>query len=154
MSDIKMSNWFKLPVETTLEQILGDCDSISFDGVRSLSSHHAEKVEYAINNHDRLAEENAQLKNQLHDLFEHVTGVSVSEYKLEQMPYLADYLIGQAEADDSCINKLKADKAELIAFVESVANCHAIIGIGDEDVSDKGRARKLLNKHKEQSNGN
>lgn len=50
--------------------------------------------------------------------------------------------------------KLKADKVELIAFLESVANCHAIIGIGDEDVSDKGRARKLPNKHKEQSNGN
>lgn len=48
--------------------------------------------------------------------------------------------------------QLKADNAKLIAFVESVANCHAIIGIGDEDVSDKGRARKLLNKLKEHTN--
>lgn len=105
MSDIKMSEKFSLVTyrEKTSSILNGDESIALLTGDHGIGS----AIVHAINNHDRLTEENA---------------------------------------------KLKEDNAELISFVESVANCHAIIGIGDEDVSDKGRARKLLNKHKEQSN--
>lgn len=46
-------------------------------------------------------------KRQLIELFEHVSGCEISEFSEEQLPYLADYIIGQAEADSGCIDTLK-----------------------------------------------
>ena len=56
MSDVKMSKWFKLPVNCML-QLNGDSphtsqDSISFDGVNVMTGHHVEKVVVAVNSYD------------------------------------------------------------------------------------------------------
>lgn len=69
MSELKMSEWFKLPVSCML-QMNGDSphtsqDSILFDGVNIMTGHHAEKVEIAINSHDKLVEENKRLREAL-----------------------------------------------------------------------------------------
>lgn len=69
MSELKMSDWFKLPVSCML-QLNGDSphtsqDSILFDGVNVMTGHHAEKVEIAINSHEKLTEENKRLREAL-----------------------------------------------------------------------------------------
>ncbi len=62
MSDIKMSDWFKLPIDTEL-CFHGDTKgTLAIKGVKYLSSHKAIAIEEAINNHDRLVEENTKMK--------------------------------------------------------------------------------------------
>lgn len=164
MSDIKMIDRFIGNVRLCGDTIEDD----EYAYVTLCGAHHHESqldgeyIVHAINDHDRLTEENAQLKSQLHDLFEHVSGVSVNEYKQEQMPYLADYIIGQAEADSMCIEKLKADKAELIKALNGVMNIVAVsTGIdgyhcnGDTacwwDFDEIAEVSELIQKHKEPS---
>lgn len=59
-----MSTWFKLPVCCMPSEIGGWMEHVNF-GVKGLSSHHCEAVEDAINNHDKLVEENAKLREAL-----------------------------------------------------------------------------------------
>lgn len=61
MSELKtMKTWFKLPVCCMPSDIGGWMEHVNF-GVKGLSSHHCEAIEDAINNHDRLVEENQRL---------------------------------------------------------------------------------------------
>lgn len=68
MSNLKMSNWFKLPVDCS--HITGDTeaecssDSIAIDGCVVLTGHHVEKVEIAINSYDSNQELIATLKKE------------------------------------------------------------------------------------------
>lgn len=63
----KMSTWFKLPVCCMPSEVGGWMEHVNF-GVKGLSSHHCEAIEDAINNHDRLTEENAKLRKMLTQL--------------------------------------------------------------------------------------
>lgn len=61
MSKLKaMKTWFKLPVCCMPSDIGGWMEHVNF-GVKGLSSHHCEAIEDAINNHDRLVEDNQRL---------------------------------------------------------------------------------------------
>lgn len=59
MSDIKMSDVFQLPVS---------CEEVSEIGVELFDNNEDAYAAFAINNHDRLTEENAQLKADNFDL--------------------------------------------------------------------------------------
>jgi len=58
----------------------------------------------------------SEFKEQLIELFENVSGCSIDEFSEEQLPYLADYIIGQQEADNMCIDKLKKENQRLTAI--------------------------------------
>lgn len=61
MSKLKtMKTWFKLPVCCMPSDVGSWMEHVNF-GVKGLSSHHCEAIEDAINNHDRLVEENQRL---------------------------------------------------------------------------------------------
>lgn len=62
-----MNTWFKLPVCCMPSDVGAWMEHVNF-GVKGLSSHHCEAIEDAINNHDRLAEENAKLRHELANL--------------------------------------------------------------------------------------
>lgn len=62
---------------------------------------------------EKLSQENEALRDQLHSLFERVSGCEVSEFSSEQVNYLADMIEGQMDADEGCINKLKSENAAL-----------------------------------------
>ena len=64
MKKKKMSTWFKLPVNCMPSSIGGWMEHVNF-GVRGLSSHHCEAIDDAINNHDRLTQENQRLREAL-----------------------------------------------------------------------------------------
>lgn len=49
----------------------------------------------------------SEYKEQLIELFENVSGCEIQEFGSDQLPFLADYIIGQQEADNACIEKLK-----------------------------------------------
>lgn len=68
----KMSTWFKLPVCCMPSEVGGWMEHVNF-GVKGLSSHHCEAIEDAINNHDRLTEENAKLRDALQWTHEKLT---------------------------------------------------------------------------------
>lgn len=78
MSELKMSDWFKLPVDCSHivddSGVAGSADSISIDGHLCLTDHHVEKVEIAINSHDKLTAENKRLREALIELVD--TGMS------------------------------------------------------------------------------
>ncbi|QIQ61346.1 hypothetical protein V039C_0068 [Vibrio phage V039C] len=65
----------------------------------------------------------SKYKEQLIELFENVSGCSVDEFSEDQLPYLADYIIGQQEADNMCIEKLKKENQRLTA----IATKHATL---------------------------
>lgn len=52
MKQVEMWKWFKLPVDCSVVDRFDGSDAISVDGCELLSSHHAEKVEIAINSYD------------------------------------------------------------------------------------------------------
>lgn len=62
---------------------------------------------------EKLSQENEALRDQLHSLFERVSGCEVSEFSSEQVNYLADMIEGQMDANEGCINKLKSENAAL-----------------------------------------
>jgi len=64
---------------------------------------------------EKLSQENETLREQLHSLFERVSGCQVSEFSSEQVNYLADMIEGQMDADEGCINKLKSENNALRA---------------------------------------
>ena len=47
-------------------------------------------------------------KEQLFELFEVISGCSISSFSEEQLPFLADFIQGQMEADNECIELLKS----------------------------------------------
>lgn len=47
-------------------------------------------------------------KSQLIEIFEYVSGCQISDFSEDQLPFLADYIIGQHEADNGCIEGLKS----------------------------------------------
>lgn len=51
----------------------------------------------------------SEYKEQLIELFENVSGCEIQEFGSDQLPFLADYIIGQQEADNACIEKLKSE---------------------------------------------
>jgi rubrerythrin len=61
----------------------------------------------------------SEFKEQLIELFENVSGCSIDEFSEEQLPYLADYIIGQQEADNMCIEKLKKENQRLTADMKN-----------------------------------
>lgn len=63
----------------------------------------------------------SEYKEQLIELFENVSGCSIDEFSEEQLPYLADYIIGQQEADNMCIAKLKKENQRLTAIATNHA---------------------------------
>lgn len=62
---------------------------------------------------EKLSQENEALRDQLHSLFERVSGCEVSEFSGEQVNYLADMIEGQMDANEGCINKIKSENAAL-----------------------------------------
>ena len=52
MRQVEMWKWFKLPVDCSVVDRFDGSDAIAVDGCELLSSHHAEKVEIAINSYD------------------------------------------------------------------------------------------------------
>lgn len=52
MKQVEMWKWFKLPVDCSVVDRFDGSDAIAVDGCELLSSHHAEKVEIAINSYD------------------------------------------------------------------------------------------------------
>lgn len=58
----------------------------------------------------------SEFKEQLIEIFENVSGCSIGEFSEDQLPYLADYIIGQQEADNMCIEKLKKENQRLTAI--------------------------------------
>lgn len=64
----------------------------------------------------------SEYKEQLIELFENVSGCSINEFSEEQLPYLADFIIGQQEADNMCIEKLKTENQRLT----TIATKHAV----------------------------
>ncbi|OOF25079.1 hypothetical protein BZJ19_10190 [Salinivibrio proteolyticus] len=62
---------------------------------------------------EKLSQENEALRDQLHSLFERVSGCEVSEFSGEQVNYLADMIEGQMDANEGCIDKLKSENAAL-----------------------------------------
>lgn len=52
MNKIEMWKWFKLPVYCSVVDRFDGSDAIAVNGYELLSSHHAEKVERAINSYD------------------------------------------------------------------------------------------------------
>ncbi len=57
---------------------------------------------------------------QIIELFELVSGESVNSYSDDQLPFLADYIQGQLDANEMCIDKLIKRIKELEEFVESL----------------------------------
>lgn len=53
---VEMCKWFKLPVDCSVVDRLDMSDAIGIDLHEALSSHHAEKVEIAINSYDKHVE--------------------------------------------------------------------------------------------------
>lgn len=47
-------------------------------------------------------------KEQLFELFEVISGCSISSFSEEQLPFLADFIQGQMDADNECIELLKS----------------------------------------------
>ena len=82
-----MSTWFKLPACCMPSEIGGWMEHVNF-GVKGLSSHHCEAIEDAINNHDRLTEENAKWR----------------EFIEKQMPFLKSV---SAQKAQQLLNQLK-----------------------------------------------
>lgn len=66
MSDIKMSDVFQLPVS---------CEEVSEIGVELFDNNEDAYAAFAINNHDRLTKENAQLKADKAELIKALNGV-------------------------------------------------------------------------------
>lgn len=134
--EMKMSDVFELPVEIretqydySIMQQPVSCGTNGAGFAKSfvgsvVKSDKAVAIRYVINNHDRLVEENHRLTEiaaqkasrvdelfeQLTSLFERVSGCSVSDFDEEQLPYLADMIEGQMDADEACINDLKSRK--------------------------------------------
>ena len=52
MKQVEMWKWFKLPVDCGVVDRFDGSDAIAVGGCELLSSHHAEKVEIAINSYD------------------------------------------------------------------------------------------------------
>ncbi|OOE71730.1 Lar family restriction alleviation protein [Salinivibrio kushneri] len=76
---------------------------------------------------DELNMEVAALREQLHSLFERVSGCEVSEFTSEQVNYLADMIEGQMDANEGCINKLKSENAALRESLRlKEAECEAL----------------------------
>lgn len=64
----------------------------------------------------RESEDLDQSREQLHSLFERVSGCEVSEFDKSQLPYLADMIEGQMDADEGCIQKLRKELEERKVF--------------------------------------
>ena len=66
MKQVEMWKWFKLPVDCSVVDRFDGSDAIAVDGCELLSSHHAEKVEIAINSYDAnqalIAKQTEQIK--------------------------------------------------------------------------------------------
>lgn len=76
---------------------------------------------------EKLSQENEALRDQLHSLFERVSGCEVSEFSGEQVNYLADMMEGQMDANEGCIDKLKSENAALREALRlKEAECEAL----------------------------
>lgn len=66
MKKVEMWKWFKLPVDCSVVDRFDGSDAVAVNGCESLSSHHAEKVEIAINSYDAkqelIAKQTEQIK--------------------------------------------------------------------------------------------
>jgi len=56
VKQVEMWKWFKLPVDCSVVDRIDMSDAIGIDLHETLSSHHAEKVEIAINSYDKHVE--------------------------------------------------------------------------------------------------
>lgn len=114
--EIKMADVFNLPAKQDESRHFRYVVYTVPDDNVIISANSAKEAEYlthAINNHDRLSDEVSALREQLHSLFERVSGCEVSEFSSEQVNYLAEMIEGQMDANEGCINKIKSENAAL-----------------------------------------
>ncbi len=101
-------------------------------------------VHLGINAVNELEQEHAKTKEQLHSLFERVSGCEVSEFDSEQVNYLADMIEGQMDANEGTIEKLIKEKQELIKALYDLSEWKPVKAYDNALYN----AKELLAKHR------
>lgn len=98
---VEMWKWFKLPVDCSVVDKLDMSDAIGIDLHETLSSHHAEKVEIAINSYDQNIELIAKQAEQIKMLREALKKCVTCSYNLD---FEAGWMASGLEAADEALS--------------------------------------------------
>lgn len=79
MSNFEMSTWFKEPIILDVETCFPNNDKIIIINHKHLSSHHLEKIEYAVNNYDTMQAEIQDLKNKVNRMSKQIRSLTHTE---------------------------------------------------------------------------